>query len=180
MESPINQLHPEEARWFAIRTKFKHEKQAAKWLISNEVEVYLPLQKLVRRYTRKVKTVELPLISGYLFVKITKAEYLTVLKTSGVVGFIRIAKQLIAIPEAEIKLMQRVVGETDGSAEVSPISLANGDAVEIIGGQLTGVRGKLLDCSNDKNFLVELTHIGFELRMQIPSELLRRCAKSFA
>ncbi len=169
-------MHESEARWFAVYTKYKREKQVCKQLKSKGIECYLPLQEHTRHYTRKVVKVELPLISCYLFVKITKSEYVPTLEVPDVVKFVRFSRNLIAIPEEEINLIRRVVGEmTD--IEVEPSSFQIGDLVEIIGGNLTGLQGKLLDQPGKNNFLLELNSLGYQMRMQVDPKLLRRIGK---
>lgn len=171
--TPVNQLDAEEARWFAVYTMAKREKMAARRLGEKGIQCYLPLQRVTRYYTRKVKHVELPLINGYIFTRITKKEYVPVLETPDVVNFVKFNKHLIAIPEAEIDIIRRVVGD-QLEAQVEAISFAVGDEVEIIGGQLTGVRGKLLARENKKEVLLELTTIGLALRVKVREEWLRR------
>lgn len=166
-----NHLDEKEARWFAVYTRYKREKLVAGRLAQKGIQVYLPLQQFTRRYVRKVKQVELPLISCYLFTRITKAEYVPVLETPDVVKFVRFSKNLIAIPDREIQIIQRVVGEAV-EVEVTPAQYTPGDTVEIIGGQLTGLRGTLLRKDSDKNFLIELDTLGYQLRMWVDPELL--------
>ena len=168
-----NHLHNREARWFAVYARYKREKQVARRLEEKGIECYLPLQQLTRHYTRKVKKVELPLISGYLFTRITKGEYVPVLETQDVVQFVRFSRNLISIPEREIDIIRRVVGE-NVEIEVEPGTFHPGDEVEIIGGQLTGLKGTLLERRSDKNFVVELTSLGYSLLMQVEPALLRR------
>jgi transcription antitermination factor NusG len=171
-----NHLHDQEARWFAVYTRYKREKTVASSLRRKGVECYLPLQKLTRHYVRKIKHVELPLINCYIFVKITKASYVKVLETQDVVRFVHFSRNLLAIPEDEINILKRIVGEiTNISAE--PSRFVPGAEVEIIGGQLTGLRGTLVEQQNDKNFVIELNNLGYALHMQVdPSmlELVRR------
>jgi len=174
-----NQLDQHEARWFAVYTKYKREKQVFKRLQERGIEAYLPLQAFTRRYTRKVKHVELPLISCYIFTKITKPEYVPVLETPDVVNFVRIAKDLIAIPEVEMELMKRVVGEGQ-EISVNPNSYEPGDEVEVIGGSLTGLRGKLVEKQDEKNFVIELENLGYEMRMFVNPAWLRRTGKRIA
>lgn len=172
-----NHLDEHEARWFAIYTRYKREKVVAKRLQQKGIEVYLPLQKFTRRYVRKVKHVELPLINCYLFTKITKKQYVPVLETQDVVKFISFSKNLISIPEAEIQVIQRVVGEAI-EVEVCPAEYLPGDDVEIIAGQLTGLKGKLLRKENEKNFLIELESLGYQMRMQVDPSLLQRVGRN--
>ncbi|PHN04505.1 UpxY family transcription antiterminator [Flavilitoribacter nigricans] len=171
-----NHLDETEAKWFAIYTRYKREKMVAQRLQQKGIEVYLPLQKFTRRYVRKVKHVELPLINCYLFTKITKKEYIPVLETQDVVKFVRFSKNLISIPDAEIQVIQRVVGEAI-EIEVSPSEYLPGDDVEVIAGQLTGLKGKLVKKENDKNFLIELESLGYQMRMQVDPALLQRIGR---
>ncbi|NBC07973.1 MAG: hypothetical protein GVY26_12340, partial [Bacteroidetes bacterium] len=53
-------------------------------------------------------------------------------------------------------------------------SLNVGDEVEIVGGQLTGLRGTLHEQRSDKNFVVALDKLGYSLLMQLDPQLLRR------
>ncbi|MCB0583044.1 MAG: UpxY family transcription antiterminator [Phaeodactylibacter sp.] len=171
-----NQLDQREARWFAVYTKYKREKLILQRLREKDIHAYLPIQKLVRRYKRKVREVELPLISCYIFTKITTKDYVPVLETEDVVSFVKFSRNLIAIPEAEMQLMQRIV---DGGSEIEadPSAYEVGDAVEIIGGNLTGIKGILVEQQNKKNFLVELDNIGYTLRMYVNPALLRKTGK---
>ncbi len=168
-----NHLHLTEQRWFAVYTRFKREKQVELRLLEQGITTYLPLQEFTRRYTRKVRKVQIPLISCYLFVRITKKDYVRVLEDQDVVHFVNFAKNLIAIPEEEINILRRVVGEGI-ELETEPLQFTKGDTVEIVAGQLTGMKGKLVDRQNDKNLLIELDHIGYALRLQVPIEYLRR------
>lgn len=169
----VNQLDEIEPRWFAIYTMAKREKLVVKYLLQKGIQCYLPLQQFTRYYTRKVKHVELPLIRGYVFVHITRAEYVPVLETPEVVNFVKFNKNLIAIPEYEIDIIRRVVGEKM-EAFAEPLNLFAGDEVEIIGGQLTGIRGKMVQRENKHEVLLELTTVGLALRVTVKEEFLRK------
>ncbi len=166
-------LDSKEARWFAVYTKYKREKLVRQMLERKGIEVYLPINKVTRRWTRKVKKVELPLISCYVFVKILKSEYIKVLETENVLSFVRFSKNLLSIPEKEIELMKRITGEIEG-VEVTTSMLNIGDDVEIIAGNLTGLKGKLIKTEGNKKFVVELISIGYSLQMEIDPKLLRK------
>lgn len=59
-----------EKKWFAIYTRFKREKMVLKRLTEKGVEAYLPLSTHKRVYTRKIKIIQLPLISCYVLLKL--------------------------------------------------------------------------------------------------------------
>lgn len=168
-----NQLDDREARWFAIYTPHRREKIVDKRLRERGIHSYVPVLRYTRHYTRKVRHVELPLINGYVFAKITRSLYVPVLETPDVINFVKFNKNLIAIPDAEIKLLQRIVGE-DIELEAQAIqAFQPGDQVEIIGGNLTGIKGTLLK-KHGKNFMVELSTLGFALYMEIDPTLLEK------
>ena len=169
-----NDLHPTEKRWFAVRTSFKWEKLVQGWLRKKNIEVYLPLLHVVRRYKTKTKHLQIPLINNFVFVNIVESEYIKVLETEGAIFFLRDGKDLKAIPEREIAVLRLVVGEkVDSSINVVPISYDIGQAVEIVRGQLAGIKGKLVEKKGKKNFVVELMGLDLELRMEIDMDMIR-------
>ena len=92
MHPIVNHLHETEPRWFAVHTRSRSEKFVQRMLTKKGVHAYLPLQKLMRRYTRSTRMVEKPLINCYVFVLITKQHYLPVLETENVAGFVKSSK----------------------------------------------------------------------------------------
>lgn len=168
-----NHLHPTKPKWFAVNTRSKSEKVVSRLLQAKAIEHYLPLQKVTRRYTRKIKTHEIPLISCYIFVKIIKGDYVRVLETENVVKFIKFSKNLIAIPDEEIELMKLVVGEGD-QVEAHQGRFREGDPVEVVGGRLTGIKGTLLEIQGKKQVVVELENVGYSLKMNIDASMLRK------
>jgi len=168
-----NHLDKEVPRWFAVYTRSKSEKVVKQLLDAKGIENYLPLLNVTRRYTRKIKQLQLPLISCYIFVKIVKDQYVPVLETENVVKFIRFSKNLIAIPDEEIDIMRRVVGEVK-EVEAEMGVMKEGDLVEIIGGRLTGIKGRLVERQGKKKMVVALENIGYSLSMTIDASLLRK------
>jgi len=171
--SPENHLHATEARWFAVRTGFRKEKIVHKRLNSKGIISYLPLYKVIRRYERKVKHLELPLINSYLFVKITKADYVRVLETEQVHAFVQFNRNLIAIPKSEIDTVRRVLGEEMEVAVVEE-KYRKGDQVEVIGGRLTGLHGELIDGEGQKRLIIRLENIGVGLEVEVDAKYLRK------
>ena len=169
-ENHLNEATP---LWFAVYTKYKREKIVDALLKEKGIQVYLPLQKLTRRWERKIKKVELPLFSCYIFVKITKQEYVKVLETANVVEFVHFSRNLVSIPEEEIDMVKRILGEgIEITAE--PATWRKGDEVEIISGNLVGLKGKLIAQQGKQIFLVELEKLGYTLRLAIDQQLLRK------
>lgn len=170
--APVNDLHKVEKRWFAVYTKYKAEKHIIKSLQRKGIEAYTPLLKKTKKYTRKIKITEVPLINCYIFVKVSEKEYVKVLETEHVISYLKIRNNFIAIPEREIDLMKRVVGEYE------EVSITNeeyniGDQVEVVSGNLTGLKGSLVNINGKKDFLIKLEKSGFQLLINIDPKLIR-------
>lgn len=170
----VNQLHVSEPRWFAVHTRSKCEKAVAQLLAKKNITAYVPLTRTTKRYTRKIRTTEKPLIGCYVFVKVVKNEYVPVLETENVAGFVRFSKNLIAIPEEEINILRRIVLENDIDLQVMPGAVSVGDPVVITAGPLTGLSGRVVDAEGKKRFQVELEKTGFTLLMSIDAHLIEK------
>jgi len=168
----INHLSSTESKWFAIYTKYKCEKYVADHLGKKGIAAYVPLITKVKQYKSGIKRLEVPLINCYVFVKITMAQYVKVLETQYVMSYIKQRQNLISIPDEEINLLKRIVGEMeDISAE--HIEMNVGDEVEILSGNLTGIRGRLIESEGKNKFVVHLESIGYQLSMIIDKSQLR-------
>ena len=165
-------LHISEARWFAVYTPFRREKSALKELEKRGIECYAPLVERVRKYERKIKTHHIPLINNYVFVRITKSEYVEVLKSRDVLDFVRFDRAIIAIPEEEIRLLQRIVGESS-DVEAAHKKPSVGQRVEIIGGKLTGISGVVREEKGKHQVLVDLETLGWSLCLEVHPKYLR-------
>lgn len=168
-----NHLSETEPRWFAVRTRFKSEKVALKQLLSYQINAYLPIKTLTRRYSKKIRHVEMPLINSFVFVKITKAQYIKVLETEYVAGFLKFGQNLLSIPEEQIDLIKRLLGENI-EVTANEEHFQKGDMVEVIAGPLLGLRGYLLNIQGKERVMVELTNSGFTLQIDVDYHLLRR------
>lgn len=172
-QTSINQLQEKNPQWFAIYCAFKKEKFAKKLLEKKGIETYLPLQKVVRKYDRKIKKLEIPLINCYLFVRIIKSDYVTVLETDYISRFVKIGKDLLAIPDAEIEIMQRILGENI-ALEIEQSMFYQGDEVLITQGNLTGLTGKLVSFQGKEKVVVQLNTIGYSIQMEMEKNLLTK------
>jgi len=159
-------------KWFAVKTKYKCEKYVAENLKKKGIEVYLPTTVKVKKYERKIKNYEIPLIYTYVFVKIIKNEYVKVLSSEYVKGFIKQNKELIAIPLEEIELLKRVVGEGDNIKVLATDDFVIGKDVQIVGGNLTGMTGKIAEIKGKKLFVLTLENMGLNFKMEIDHSLL--------
>lgn len=167
-----NRLHNEISRWFVVYTKYKTEKYVAEKLSKKGIQAYVPLISYTKRYVSKVKEYKVPLINCYVFVKITKAEYVKVLETEYVSAFLKNRGNLTDVKEKEIQILQKIVGEVR-EFEIGNFDFEKGKKVEIISGNLTGIVGILIEQKGKSEFVIELESIGYQFRMKIDKSSLR-------
>lgn len=170
----INQLHETEPRWFAVRTRSKSEKWVQRMLAKKGIVCYLPLQKIMRRYARSTRITERPLINCYVFAQIVKNQYLPILETENVAGFVKFAQDLLAVPQEEIDILKRITLEEGLEIEAMPGQFTEGDPVEISAGNLMGLRGRIIKVEGRKKMQVELMHLGYSLLISVDAAFLSK------
>lgn len=166
-------LDEQTKKWFAIRVRPKCEKVVKAALEKKEIESYVPLQKKTRYYTRKVKKVELPLIKGYVLGYLILDDYVKVLETEHIIGFVRSDQAPSPIPEAEIELLRRVEGSSLNVESISLEELQMGAHIEIIGGELTGMFGRVCEVKGREFVSIELVHLDSAIMLDIDKKYLR-------
>ena len=128
--------------WYALRTRSRHEKLVRDQLAQQGIEPLLPTVKRLSQWKDRKKEVEVPLFSGYCFVRFTSDQKLPVLKTVGVVDIVGGGQRPEPIPDEEITAIQTLI------ASVLPYDphpyLQEGMKVEVIRGPLQGLQGILL------------------------------------
>src|SRR5438552_18138361 len=96
-------------QWYALQVRPRFEKVVAAHLKSKGYEEYLPLYTSRRRWSDRVKTIELPLFPGYIFCRFDVQNRLPVLIVPGVTSIVGIGKVPAALAETEISSIQEVV-----------------------------------------------------------------------
>jgi transcription antitermination factor NusG len=129
-------------RWYALRTKSRHEKLVRDQLDKQGIEPLLPTVKRLSQWKDRKKEIEVPLFSGYCFVRFSQLEKAPVQKIVGVVEIVGSGSRPEPIPEQEIDALRRLM------MSVLPYDphpyLHGGMRVEVVRGPLQGVQGILL------------------------------------
>jgi len=129
-------------RWYALRTKSRHEKLVRDQLDKQGIEPLLPTVKRLSQWKDRRKEIEVPLFSGYCFVRFGQEEKLPVQKVAGVVEIVGSGSQPEAIPDEEIDALKTLM--TSVLPYDSHPYLHEGMAVEVVRGPLQGAHGILL------------------------------------
>ena len=109
--------------WYAVYIKSRAEKKAQTELQQKEIESFLPLQRKLRQWSDRKKWVEMPLIPGYLFVRVSRKEYDTVLQSSFIVSYVRFEGTAAIIPDNQIEYLQLMLKQDNLDIEITPGNL---------------------------------------------------------
>jgi transcription termination/antitermination protein NusG len=153
--------------WFAVRTRSRHEKMVSEQLGKLGIENFLPLIKRTRKWSDRTKEIEMPVFSGYSFVRMvfSSAARLRVLQTHGVAGFVGPNNLGMAIPDSEIQDVRRLVASSVPFEEHTFLKV--GQRVRIRGGSLDGVEGILSAHDEDQSLVVSVELIQRSLSVRI-------------
>jgi len=130
-------------KWFAIYTRPRWEKKVNLLLQEKGVESYCPLNKVRRKWSDRVKTIEEPLFKSYVFVKVNDEEKTTVRMTAGVMNFVYWNKKPAIIKEREILTIKRFLDEYN-DVHVYSMDLKLNDRVRVTSGSFMDQEGQVL------------------------------------
>ena len=131
-----------QSQWYALRTKSRHEKLVRDQLEKQGIEPLLPTVRRLSQWKDRKKEIEVPLFSGYCFVRLSQQNRLPVQMVAGVVEVVGSGNRPEPIPDEEIEALKTLM------TSVLPYDphpyLHEGMMVEVVRGPLQGVHGILL------------------------------------
>ena len=131
--------------WYALHTRYQHEKVVAKLLAHKQFDVFLPQYTAIHSWKDRDRRLSLPLFPCYLFIRGGLERQLDILTTPGIIGWVGVGLPS-AIPDGEMEAVRRVVERID-QVEPHPY-LACGDRVRVRTGPLAGIEGVLIRKKN--------------------------------
>ncbi len=159
-----------EPQWYALHTRYRHEKKVAARLKDKKITSYLPLNTFYRRWSDRYKKVEEPLFSCYVFVWIALRDRLSVLRTDGVVNLVSFNGIPAIISQKQIDAIRRVL---ERGLEVDHASYFTiGEKVRVIRGPLHGLEGTLVWQKNNHRLIITVESIKQAISIEIdPDDL---------
>jgi transcriptional antiterminator NusG len=167
---------PIEARWYAVYTHSRHEKQVELMLRRQSLETYLPLRRAWSRRRDRRVTVELPALPGYLFVNCALYGDVraSIKKTPGVVRVVENAGVPCVIPSEQIHSLKLVLARSF-EAEAHPY-FNIGDRVQVVRGPFLGAYGRLARIAPGRHKLViAVEWVNRAVAVEIDADHVERC-----
>jgi transcription antitermination factor NusG len=151
----------EKKKWLAVYTRPRWEKKVHQLLSERELESYCPLNKVRRKWSDRVKTIEEPLFKSYVFVMINDEEQTKVRMVNGVVNFVYWQGKPAIVRHHEIETIKRFLNEHE-NVQAQPLDLKADQKVRINSGLLIDKEAKILNVKG-KYVEVVIESLGYKL-----------------
>ena len=152
-------------RWYAVYTKPRWEKKVSDLLTRKRIENYCPLNKVVRQWADRKKTILEPLFNCYVFVLATDTELVPVKQTEGVISFVHWLGRPAIIRTEEIDILKRFLLDHD-NVKLEKIQVNINDRVKIISGPLMFMEGDVVEVKR-KSVRISLPSLGYAMTAEI-------------
>jgi transcription antitermination factor NusG len=159
--------------WKAIYVTSRSEKKVLEKLLEKGIEAYTPIKRTMRQWSDRKKAVDMPLLNGYVFVKLTEQERDKVFYVNGVVQYVRFNGADAIVREDEINSLKNIVSlgydvEANGSAY-----FPEGAKIKIMQGPLKGVEGFIQQKESEDWLFVQIDSIQYNLKVKLPAGILK-------
>lgn len=165
----------QDIHWHAVFTASRAEKKVRERLREEGIECFLPVQTVVRQWTYRKARVEVPVIAGMIFVRVSRQEQIRVLQTRGVVAFLRLKGSAGAavIPDRQMETFRFLLDFSEEAVEMTNEEIQPGDWVQVIKGPLKGMEGELISRSGLTKVMVRIDWLGCAM-VNIPVSFVER------
>jgi len=150
-------------QWYALYTAPRAEKKVAERFTESGIEHYLPIQKVMRKWSDRMKEVEVPVVNGYIFVYISELQFKAVLNTYGAIQFVREFGKPVPIPDKQLARLRFMVDNADGPVDFSLEDLEPGIPISIIRGPMQGLIGELKEIKGKHHVIIRIDKFGCAL-----------------
>ena len=156
--------------WFALQVRTRNEAGVAEQLSGRGYERFLPLYKVRKRWSDRIKEVDAPLFPGYLFCRFDPQDRLPILKTPGVMQIVGFKNGPVPVDESEIQALLTVIAA--GAPHQPWPLLTAGDRVRIESGPLLGLEGILTEVRRSHRLVLSVTLLQRSVAVEIDSALV--------
>jgi len=159
---------PSTPAWYAATVKPKHEHAASVCLRGKGLEVFNPIYRERRRWSDRVKEIEVPLFPGYVFCRFGVHQRMAVLKTPSVTSIVSTGNEPAALSNKEIAAVQAIVAS--GRHAIPWRYPAIGHTVRVTGGCLAGLLGTVVREKNAYRVVVNIELLQRSVAVEIDNQ----------
>jgi transcription antitermination factor NusG len=156
--------------WFALRVRPKHEKTAAFNLVRQGFEEFVPLHRVRRRWSDRIKELDAVLFPGYIFCRFSSHQRLRVLNSPGVESIVGCGKKDVPVDDAEIGAVRLLIASGRPLAPWPYLRIGQNVAIE--SGPLAGLRGVVLRDENAWRVVVTVEALDRSIAIELDREMI--------
>lgn len=160
----------ERIKWFAVYTKPRWEKKVFSLLQKKGIESYCPINKVKRKWSDRIKTVEEPLFKSYVFVRVTEESKTAVRMTEGVVNFVYWLGKPAIVKDREIEAIRKFLNEYE-EVIVEITGLKANQKVKITSGAFMDYEASVIGVHKNQATL-SIDSLGYKLIAIVPLKKL--------
>lgn len=159
--------------WYILYTRSKFEKKILMQIPEMDVEGYLPLQTVTRKWSDRLKKIQIPFFSNYIFVRASMEKCASLLQIPGALKFVSFQGEPAYIPDKEIQKIRLIEANQVAVENVS--YYVSGDKVKIMKGVFHGIEGILIWKIKETRFVIRIPMfrqaISFEININDVSKV---------
>jgi transcription antitermination factor NusG len=144
-----------ELKWYVVYTRPNSERKVASSITEMGIESYLPMHKVVRQWSDRKKKMEVPLFTGYVFVKVDDVRRVVLFSIQELVKFVSIDKKPVVVRETEILTIKNVLNRDFGDISIEEY-FQEGMKVKITQGQFAGLEGEVITKCNKSRLVIKV------------------------
>jgi transcriptional antiterminator RfaH len=161
-------------RWYVVQTQVNSEATAARNLVRQDYDVYLPRYLKRRLHARKIDLVARPLFPRYMFVTIDMAtqRWRSIQSTFGVSRLVCNGEDPAAVPDGVVAaLMAREDSNGFVKVDIKP-TFAPGDKVRVLAGAFIDNTGLFSGLADHDRVAILLDMLGRKVRVLLDANLV--------
>jgi transcriptional antiterminator RfaH len=160
--------------WYLLYVQFRHEKKVYQELEEKGIDSFLPMTTTVRKWSDRIKKVEMPLFPSYLFVNIkSDKDFHSALTIETPCSYVSFGNEYGRVSQMEIDQIKLLLqGKNITDIEVTRELPAIGDKLKIIQGELSGLECEVYKADNLQKIRVRLSSLRQNISATIPLSYL--------
>ncbi len=163
-------------KWYALLTRSRFENVVTEAIQKKSIDIFFPKIKVQSRRKDRTKMIDVPLFPGYLFVKISldPGEHLNVVRTVGAVRLLGSQSVPIPVSEQHIESLKIITSTGYGLITGATSTLEQGEAVVVINGPMSGVKGEFLTHKGKGRVIIRVEALGQFAGVEVDADDLER------
>lgn len=159
-----------EPGWFALTVRYQHERGVEGALSASGVEPFLPLYRARRRWSDRLKELEVPLFPGYVFGRFPVHDRVRVLRIPGVTRIVGFGGVPLPVAPWEIEGIRAALAS---KLPIGPWPYPQaGERVRVECGPLRGVEGTLLRQIDSLRLVLGVELLQRSLAVEVTAEMI--------